>query len=61
MDGTVDLGMDANLSSFLSAFCRPRKEEMAAATRKVVAVSPLCVVPTAAVALERTRLSSVSQ
>ena len=62
MDGSRSVKMDANLFFiFLSTFCRQRKEEMAAATRRVVAVSPLCVAPTAAVALERTRLSSVSQ
>jgi hypothetical protein len=42
-------------------FPRPRKEEMAAATRRDVATSPLCVARTALAALERTRPSSASQ
>ena len=65
----VEMEMDGAWDFWMSTFgliaelriLRPRKEEMAAATRRDVATSPLCVARIALAALERTRPSSALQ
>jgi len=60
-DGAWDFWMSSFGLITELRFPRPRKEEMAAATRRDVATSPLCAARTALAVLERTRPSSASQ